>query len=136
LACRRHRLGTPGRGHTPPSAPAQTAGDEPFDPPHRSPARYLWATLLVRIYQAFPLTFPQCGTEMRMVAFLTEASTVQRIPNPIGEPSAPPPITLARGPPLWEEEDSATLFLDEERLAGDPLAQPEPEYQFDQRANG
>jgi len=32
-----------------PSAPAQTAGDEPFDTPHRSPARYLWAMLLSHI---------------------------------------------------------------------------------------
>lgn len=64
-----------------PSAPAHTAGDEPLDTPHRSPARHLWAMLLARIYEAFPLTCPTCGTAMRIVAFITETSTVQRILN-------------------------------------------------------
>ena len=36
---------------TQPSTPAPRAGEEPFDTPHRSPARYLWAMLLARIYE-------------------------------------------------------------------------------------
>jgi hypothetical protein len=52
---------------------------------------------------------------------------------PIGEPATPPPIAPARGPPSWEEDDCGVVFLNEERFTGDPLAQPEPEYQFDQR---
>jgi hypothetical protein len=79
--------------------------------------------LLARIYQAFPLTCPQCGTEMRIVPFLTEASTVQCITPP-------------RGPPLWGEEDSGTLFLDEKPFTGDALAQPQPEYEFDKCMTG
>jgi hypothetical protein len=63
------------------SSPAQTSGEAPEEAPHRSPARYLWAMLLARIYEAFPLSCPTCGTEMRIVAFITEASTVQRILN-------------------------------------------------------
>ena len=83
--------------------------------------------LIARIYAAFPLTCPQCGTQMDIVAFITQASPVQQILNHIGEPAQPPRIAPARGPPQWEEDDSGAVFLDEERFAGDPLAQPEPE---------
>jgi hypothetical protein len=114
-----------------PLAPAETSGEEPTETPHRSPARYLWAMLLARIYEAFPLTCPKCGAEMRIIAFITEAAPVQRILNHIGEPATPPRIASARGPPQWD--DSGAVFLDEERFAGDPLAQPEPDFEFDQR---
>ena len=65
--------------------------------------------------------------------FITEAAPVQRIPDHIGEPSTPPRIAPAHGPPQWQEDDSGTVFLDEERFAGDPLAQLEPDCEFDQR---
>ena len=118
-----------------PSTPVEPLGDEPAQTPHRSPARYLWAMLLARIYEAFPLTCPKCGAEMRIIAFVTDAAPVQRILNHIGELPTPPRIAPARGPPQWEEDDSETVFLDEERFTGDPLAQPEPEYEFDQRVS-
>jgi len=115
--------------------PVQTSGDAPLDPPYRSPARYLWAMLLARIYEAFPLTCMRCGAEMRIIAFITEAAPVQRILIHIGEPATPPRIAPARGPPSWEEDDSGTIVLDEERFPGDPLVQPEPVYAFDQRVS-
>jgi len=34
-------------------------------------ARYLSAVLLARIYEAFPLTCPNCASEMRIIAFVT-----------------------------------------------------------------
>ncbi len=105
----------------------------PAETLYRSPVRYLWAMLLARIYEAFPLTCPQCGTEMRLVAFITETAPVQRILNHIGEPSTPLRIGPARGPPQWEEDDSRAVFFDVERFSGNPLAQPQPEYEFDQR---
>jgi hypothetical protein len=113
--------------------PVQTSGDAPDETPHRAAARYLWAMLLARIYEVFPLTCMRCGTEMRIVAFITEAAAVQRILSHIGEPATPPRIAPARGPPSWEQDDSGTIVLDEERFQGDPLAQPEPDYEFDQR---
>jgi hypothetical protein len=76
--------------------PMATSGEEPTETPLRSPARYLWAMLLARSYEAFPLSCPTCGTEMRILAFITEASTVQRILNPIGEPATPPRIASYR----------------------------------------
>jgi len=114
-------------------SPMQPSNEASVKVPQRSPARYLWAMLLARIYEAFPLTCPQCGTEMRIVAFITEAAPVQRILSHIGEPPSPPRIAPARGPPSWEEDDSGTIILDEERFVGNPLVQPEPEYEFDQR---
>ena len=114
---------------------AEGCGEQSAETPHRSPARYLWARLLARIYEVFPLACPQCGTQMRIVAFITETAPVQRILRHIGESALPPRIAPARGPPSWEEEDCETIFLDEERITGDSPAQPEPAYQFDQRVS-
>ena len=111
----------------------ETSGEESTATPHRSPVRYLWAMLISRIYEAFPLTCPQCGTQMHIIAFITEASPVQQILNHIGEPAQPPRIAPARGPPRWEEEDSGAICLDEERFAGAPVAEPERDFEFDQR---
>jgi len=72
---------------------------------------------------------------MRTVAFITEATPVQRILEHIGEPATAPRIAPARGPPSWEEDGSGTPFLDEERFTGDPLVQPEAAYEFDQRVS-
>jgi hypothetical protein len=63
---------------------------------------------------------------MRIDAFITETAPVKRIPSHIGEPSKPPPITPTRAPP---DEDGARQTPPH----WDALAQPEPEYQFDQR---
>ena len=63
--------------------PVQTSDEAP----HRCAARYLRAMLLARIYEAFPLTCPTCGAQMRIVAFITEAPTVRRI---LDCPSASP----------------------------------------------
>jgi len=91
--------------------------------------------LLARIYEAFPLTCPRCGAEMRIIAFITEAVDVRAILEHIGEPATPPRIAQARGPPEWYEgsaEDSSDTV---NYLSGDPLAQPEPEYEYDQRVS-
>jgi hypothetical protein len=52
--------------------PVKTAAEDPPATIWRSPARYLWMMLLARIYEAFPLTCPRCGVEMRIIAFITE----------------------------------------------------------------
>ena len=43
-------------------------------PPKRSPAHYLWAVLIARIYEVFPLLCPKCGGQMRLIAFITEGT--------------------------------------------------------------
>ena len=83
--------------------------------------------LIARLLEVFPLTCPHCGAEMQIVAFVTETPSVQAILAHIGEPTCPPPVSPARGPPAWED-DPVEAIPD-----SDPFAQPEPEYEFDQR---
>jgi hypothetical protein len=109
-----------------PLAPTFTANSE--EPRHRAAARYLWAMLLARIYEAFPLACPICHAEMRIIAFINEAATVKKILDHIGESTQPPRIAPARGPPLWEAAESAGN--DPQWDAG---AEPGPEIEFDQR---
>ena len=81
---------------------------------------------MARIYAVFPLVRPRCGTEMRIIAFLTDPVAVRAILAHLGEPTAPPRIAPARGSPLWDLPDAGTGDFD-------PNAQPAPEYEFDQR---
>ena len=83
-----------------PPAPASAASSEA--PRHRAVARYLWARLLARIYEAPPLICPICHSQMRIIAFINDAGTVTKILDQIGESTQPPRISPARGPPLWE----------------------------------
>jgi len=70
----------------------------------------------------------QAKADMRIVAFTTEASPVQRILTHIGEPAEPPPIAPARGPPVWDDgPDSLPDW--------DSMAQQEPEYMFNQEVH-
>jgi hypothetical protein len=91
----------------------------------RSPARYLWAMLLYRLYESAPLVCPICKADMRIVAFITDGDSVHHILEYIGQSPDPPPISPARGPPAWEDEvESLPQY--------DPLAQSVPDFQFDQ----
>ena len=91
----------------------------------RSPARYLWAMLLARLYESTPLVCPICQADMRIIAFVTDGDSVHHILEYIGENTDPPRISPARGPPAWEGEvESLPLY--------DPVAQAEPDFQFDQ----
>ena len=70
---------------------------------------------------------PRCGAEMRIIAFLTDPVAVPAILAHLGEPTAPPRIAPARGPPLWEAADAEHI------PAAHPLLQPAPAFEFDQR---
>jgi len=111
-----------------PPAPTSAATGE--EPRHRAAARYLWAMLLARIYEAFPLLCPICHGQMRIIAFINDAGTVGKILNHIGESTQPPRIAPARGPPLWEAAAAAEARNDPQ---WDSSAQPAPEIEFDQR---
>ncbi len=58
--------------------------------------------LIARIYEALPLLCPRCGQPMKIIAFITEPETVAGILEHLGQPSEPPPIAPARGPPQEE----------------------------------
>jgi hypothetical protein len=105
---------------SPPAPKPQPAAE----PAHRRAARYAWAVLLARIYEVFPLVCPLCGAEMRVIAFITDPPTIHDILVHVGEPTAPPRIAPARGPPLGDLPDAGPGSFD---------PQPAPEYEFDQR---
>ena len=65
---------------------------------------------------------------MKIIAFVTETPSVQEILEHIGEPTRRPAISPARGPRDWAD---SPLQVDPQY---DPLAQPEPDYEFDQRS--
>jgi len=92
---------------------------------------------------------------MKIIAFVIETPSVRAILEHIGEPTRPPAISPARPcaalsrsawvpvqtvhglavrcsitahPPAWEEDTPVEVDQDD-----DPLAQPEPEVEFDQR---
>jgi len=102
------------------AVPAPAAAPEVAEEPiRRRVARYAWALLLARIYEAFPLLCPKCGGEMRIIAFITEAVAVQDILAHLGEATSPPRLMSAVGPPLWE-------IVDVGQGKSDPQAQPAP----------
>jgi hypothetical protein len=47
---------------------------------------------------------PNCGADLRCIAFVTEDAPVEQILAHIGEPSRPPPIAPVRGPPGWDDD--------------------------------
>lgn len=63
---------------------------------------------------------------MRIIAFIIEAQVVREILTHLGEPTSTPRMAPARGPPLWEAVMAG-------QSSNDPLAQPEPAYEFDPR---
>jgi hypothetical protein len=102
-------------------------------PPHRAASHYLWAMLLARIYETLPLVCPLCQSPMRIIAFITDGSTVRKILEHLGESSTPPNVAPARGPPLWELELAQAPRQADEYPQWDSIPQPEPA-EFDQRA--
>lgn len=92
-----------------------------------SSTAYLWAMLIARIYEICPLICPQCGGELKIVAFLTEADPIRRLLSHIGEPAKPPRTTPARAPPDWLEAD-----FDQTTANDSEAVEPVPEFEFDQ----
>ena len=58
--------------------------------------------LIAPIYEVLPLVSPLCGGEMKIIAFITEGTAIREILGHLGEPTSPPRLLPARGPPLWE----------------------------------
>ncbi len=63
---------------------------------------------------------------MRLLALISEAPPNERILRPIGGPPEPPPIAPTRASPAWND-------LLEPLPDWDALAQPAPQFEFDQR---
>ena len=104
-------------------------------PPKRSPAHYLWAVLIARIYEVFPLLCPMCGAQMRLIAFIAEGAQIRKILEHIGVDAQAPRISPARGPPLWDDGDAQMHEGVEVEPDWDLAVQPEPDFDVDQRVN-
>jgi hypothetical protein len=117
---------------------AMPANAVPIAPePKRSPAHYLWAALIARIYEIFPLLCPLCGGQMRIIAFITHSAEIRQILDHIGVDSEPPRLSPARGPPLWDGGDADAQRGEEGEAEPDweLAAQPTPDYEVDQRVS-
>ncbi len=66
---------------------------------------------------------------MKIIAFVTETPSVRAILEHTGQPPRPPALAPARAPPAL---DDPPVELEPDY---DPLAQPEPAMEFDQRIN-
>ena len=104
-------------------------------PPKRSPAHYLWAVLIARIYEVFPLVCPMCGGQMHLIAFITEGAQIRRILDHIGVDPEPPHISPARGPPLWDCGDAQMGEGVQTEPDWELAAQPAPDFEADQRVS-
>ena len=63
-----------------PSAPDKPPEDAaPPDGPHRTALRRRWAELIRRVYEVDPLVCPRCGSEMRVIGFITQPALIDRI---------------------------------------------------------
>ena len=88
---------TPGTAPVPGGAGGATVPEPPEKPKPRPPAHYLWAALIARIYEVFPLNCPNCGGQMRIIAFITFSADIHKILEHIGmEPESPRPRALPR----------------------------------------
>ena len=65
--------------------------------PAKRAAHYLWAVLIARIYEVFPLLCPLCGGQMRIIAFITHSADIRQILEHIGVEPEPAHISPARG---------------------------------------
>lgn len=104
-------------------------------PSHPLPAYYLWAVLIARIYEVFPLPCPKYGGQMRLIAFTTEGTQIRKILDHIGFDSQLPHISPARVPPLWDDRDAHSNDGAHIEPDWDLAEQPAPDYCVDQRVN-
>jgi hypothetical protein len=65
---------------------------------------------------------------MRIIAFITDPASIERILSHIGEPTTPPTIAAARAPPLPSDHLDQTPTYDID------AAEPVPDLDFDQTA--
>jgi hypothetical protein len=83
-------------------APTPTPAPPDSAPLSRSPARYLWAALIARIYATWPLLCGACGAELRLVAFITAPEPIDRILKaiigPTGRRGSRPPAAHRNRP--------------------------------------
>jgi len=91
----------------PPVSPAEAAEDEPA---HEQPQRrathrchyWPWARLLKRSLAVDGDKCDACGARMKLRALVIAARSIERLLAHLGEPTEPPPLSAARGPPFFK----------------------------------
>ncbi len=73
-----------------------------------------WASLIKRIYEVDPLVCEKCGGMMKIIAFITDWSEIQKIIKNLKLPNFPAVATLWRGRHPPPEIQSATLDFDQD----------------------
>ena len=82
----------------------------------------------------FPLSYLNCGGQMRIIAFITFSADIRRILEHIGVEPQAPRITPARGPSLWDAFSAQEMGDGVEALPDWDIAnQSPPDYPDDQR---
>jgi hypothetical protein len=98
---KRQQAATGGHGG---NAHATGCCDTQAKPQSHDTSRIAWAKLLARVGEEFPLECPNCGGDIRLIAFITVPGPIRKILTHRGEPLEPPPVSPARGPPTdWGE---------------------------------
>jgi hypothetical protein len=72
-----------------------------------------WAEMIRKVYEVDPMLCPKCGGQMKVIAFLTDFSVVDRIINHLKlsfVASKPPPPQVAYQELLMAAETSAEYF--------------------------
>jgi hypothetical protein len=77
------------------------AHQEEPPPTHRSRYRP-WAELMKRAFAIDVEKCEKCGARMRLRALVTAAARIERFLRRIGDPTEPPPLSPARGPPFFK----------------------------------
>jgi hypothetical protein len=86
---------------------AQPEEPKPQKKPKKKKATLVWAMLIARVYEALPLACARCGSPMKIIAFITAPDELSKILTHVGEPTEPPVISPARGPPQRDFFDDA-----------------------------
>jgi hypothetical protein len=75
-----------------------------MDQEEKSPRKisFGWAKLIARIYEVLPLVCPRCKEEMKIISFIEDKETIEKMLTCLNEPIEPPRIAPARGPPEME----------------------------------
>ena len=68
--------------------------------------RVTWARLLKRVFNVDVETCGVCGGKVKIIAAIKEVEVIKKILDHIGQPSVPPEITSARGPPEVAYDDN------------------------------
>ena len=71
--------------------------------PRRIPSP-TWRECIKRVWEVDPLRCPRCGTEMKIISFITEDDVVRHILEHLGKWEAKKPLPPPQRPPPEEEE--------------------------------